>query len=288
MSAAPNISPMQVAERLLTVAGEIAVMPQVVYKIVETLRSETTSAADLEREISVDPGFSAKVLQQANSAYYALPRPVRSVKEAVTLLGFKQVRFIAMQAGVFDFFVGKNDKDSLRRRQWWRHALDTAQANLILAKGNKTVQPDIAYTAGLFHSLGRTLLCRNSAPKYDKVEFLMEKGAPAWQAEQAVFGCHHGHVVIAAAQAWRFPDDLSQCLDYLEPAFPGEPGAEARANLYVAHLIATFVQKGAVPNMTSELLFPSWVYEVLAVEPEKMGELVLVTLRKLIETVKHQ
>ena len=91
MSAAPNISPMQVAERLLTVAGEIAVMPQVVYKIVETLRSETTSAADLEREISVDPGFSAKVLQQANSAYYALPRPVRSVKEAVTLLGFKQV-----------------------------------------------------------------------------------------------------------------------------------------------------------------------------------------------------
>jgi HD-like signal output (HDOD) protein len=260
----------------------------VVYKIVETLRSETTSAADLEREISVDPGFSAKVLQQANSAYYALPRPVRSVKEAVTLLGFKQVRFIAMQAGVFDFFVGKNDKDSLRRRQWWRHALDTAQANLILAKGNKTVQPDIAYTAGLFHSLGRTLLCRNSAPKYDKVEFLMEKGAPAWQAEQAVFGCHHGHVVIAAAQAWRFPDDLSQCLDYLEPAFPGEPGAEARANLYVAHLIATFVQKGAVPNMTSELLFPSWVYEVLAVEPEKMGELVVVTLRKLIETAKHQ
>lgn len=288
MSAAPNISPMQVAERLLAVAGEIAVMPQVVYKIVETLRSETTSAADLEREISVDPGFSARVLQQANSAFYALPRPVRSVKEAVTFLGFKQVRFIAMQAGVFDFFVGKNDKDSLRRRQWWRHALDTAQANLILSTVSKTVQPDIAYTAGLFHSLGRTLLCRQSAPLYDKVEFLIEKGAPVWQAEQAVFGCHHGHVLIAAAQAWRFPDDLSQCLDYLEPAFPGEPGAEARANLYVAHLIATFMQKGAVPNMTSELVFPSWVYEVLAVEPEKMGELVVGTLRKLIETAKHQ
>ncbi|HXH59835.1 MAG TPA: HDOD domain-containing protein, partial [Fimbriimonadaceae bacterium] len=126
MSALPAGQGNEAVEIVLASTKEVAVLPQVVYKIMEMTSSTDSSAAMLERAIIIDPGFSTKILTQANSAYYALPRKVTSIKEAVAFLGFRAVRQLAMAVGVFDLFLGKTDAESIRRRGWWRHSLDTA------------------------------------------------------------------------------------------------------------------------------------------------------------------
>jgi c-di-GMP phosphodiesterase len=47
---------------------------------------------DLERAISSDVGLSLKLLRYINSAFFALPRTVESVREALTLLGTATIR----------------------------------------------------------------------------------------------------------------------------------------------------------------------------------------------------
>ena len=47
---------------------------------------------DLEQAISADVGLSLKLLRYVNSAFFALPRDVESVREALTLLGTATVR----------------------------------------------------------------------------------------------------------------------------------------------------------------------------------------------------
>ena len=56
------------------------------------LTSGDVSFEDLERIISSDIGLSLKLLRYVNSAFFALPRTVGSVREALTLLGIRTVR----------------------------------------------------------------------------------------------------------------------------------------------------------------------------------------------------
>ena len=56
------------------------------------LSAADASFEDLERIISSDVGLSLKLLRYVNSAFFALPRNIGSVREALTLLGTRTVR----------------------------------------------------------------------------------------------------------------------------------------------------------------------------------------------------
>ena len=56
------------------------------------LSSADASFEDLERIISSDVGLSIKLLRYVNSAYFALPRTIGSVREALSLLGTRTIR----------------------------------------------------------------------------------------------------------------------------------------------------------------------------------------------------
>ena len=56
------------------------------------LTAGDVSFEDLERIISSDIGLSLKLLRYVNSAFFALPRTVSSVREALNLLGVRTVR----------------------------------------------------------------------------------------------------------------------------------------------------------------------------------------------------
>ena len=56
------------------------------------LTTPDSSFEELERTISADVGLSVALLRHVNSAYFALPRKIDTVREALTLLGPRAVR----------------------------------------------------------------------------------------------------------------------------------------------------------------------------------------------------
>lgn len=207
--------------KLIEQIEELAVLPHVVYKVLELSATTDTAATELERTIVVDPGFSTRLLTLANSAFYALPKRVTSIREAVAFLGFKQIRQMAMTVGFFDMFVGKNDRGSLRRRAWWRHSIDTAVSCRWLATESRRLAADEAYTCGLLHYLGKPLLDRHDPVGYEQVERLVAEGG--WteiDAEREVFGGDHVQVAMGACAKWRIPETIVAALDYVSPPDP--------------------------------------------------------------------
>src|SRR5688572_28471606 len=168
MSAVPASNESPALDKLLARINEMPVLPHVVFKVMEITGGSEFPAVELENAIVADPGFSSKLITLANSAYYGLPRKVTSVKEAIGFLGFKAIRQLAMTVGVFDMFIGKNDKESLRRRSWWRHSVDTAVCARYLATRTRALPADEAYSAGLFHIMGKNLLDRFGEASYEK------------------------------------------------------------------------------------------------------------------------
>ena len=230
--------------------------------------SVDSSAVELERVIVVDPGFAAKVLSLANSVHYALPKKVTSIREAVTFIGLKAVRELAMNVGIFDMFLGKTDKESLRRRMWWRHSVDTAVTASMVAEYAKA-DSDEAYAAGLLHYIGKTVMDRYDTPAYEKVVILVDRGVPDWKAETAVFGCDHATVAMAVADKWGFPDDLVFSLDYLRKPTDDRECPKARAAVAIGHKIAKLVVSGAKKSDIEAHHLPEWAMEILGIMPDR-------------------
>lgn len=264
----------QTTGNVLEHVADIAVLPQVVYKIIELTGSDESSAALMEREILIDPGFSAKLLRQANSAYYALPRKVTSIREAVMFLGFTSVRQLAMSVGVFDLFVGKTDRESLRRRKWWRHSLNTAVvARQLAPQFGFDAEP--AYTAGLLHLIGKTLLDRFDSALYEKVELVIEKGAPDLLAERAVYGCDHVLLGYEASLHWGFPDILASAMRYATPPDDGMPPIEARFRAFtmLCTKLTGKIEWEVNPLTATPVTYTNWCLELLDIDEAGADEL---------------
>jgi HD-like signal output (HDOD) protein len=58
--------------------------------------SEDTTTADIAHVLQSDPALSGRILKVANSAYSGRCRPATSVREAVTQLGIRLTRNIAL------------------------------------------------------------------------------------------------------------------------------------------------------------------------------------------------
>ncbi len=260
------------ATKLLARVNELAVLPHVIYKVLELSGSVDSSTAEIERAIVVDPGFSSRLLTVANSAYYALPKKVTSIKEAILFLGFKTIRQIAMTVGMYDMFVGKNDKESLRRRAWWRLSVDSAVCCRWLAKETRRLAPEDAYTCGLLHLIGKTLLDRFGEDDYERVDLFVAQGLPDRYAELEIYGCDHMQIAVAAARKWGFPEPLLYALQYMEPAPADEPNLPHRACVAVGSRVAHWAVEGAPGEGAPERQLPSWAVVGLGIPAEREGE----------------
>lgn len=254
-------------EKVVNRIDEIAVLPHVVYKVLELSATTDTAASELERAIVIDPGFSTRLLTLANSAFYGLPKRVTSIREAVTFLGFKQIRQLAMTVGFFDMFVGKNDRESLRRRAWWRHSIDTAVCCRYLAQQTRVLPPDEAYTCGLLHFIGKPILDRFLPGGYDQVDALVASGASMRASEQSVFGCDHVQVAIAACKKWRLPETLLDGIDYDRADDTEVP--KASAVVAVGSAMAHSIVDGPAADP-----IPDWALLNLSYTPDQADDLI--------------
>lgn len=242
-----------------------------IFKILETSGSADSSVVDIERAIVVDPGFSARVLTLANSALMALPRRVNSIKDAVMFIGFKQVRQLAMTVGVFDLFAGKTDKESLRRRAWWRHSIDTAVCCRYLAAKVPTLNQEEAYTCGLLHYVGKTILDRFDPEASERAAAEIESGTEEREAEFNHFGCDHVQVAVAVAQHWQFPELLVRGLKYAEEPAEGDLNAGLRACVALSSHIAKVARDGDAVEHDDP---PAWAVGLLGLSLDQLPAIV--------------
>ena len=250
--------------------SEIAVLPHVVFSILEPVGPDEPSTTELDKIVSVDPGFATKALALANSGSFAKPRTVGAVSEAIELLGYRTVRTLAMTAGTFEMFVGKNDPYSLRRRRWWRHSVDSAIACRWIAQQSRTANSEEAYTAGLLHLLGKTLLDRYGRHDYTLVTERQASGARDIDAERAVYGCDHTELLISLAERWQLPEKMIKSFDYYQAPETGDEYLPLRACVALATRMASAACKG--PELGSGDLAdcPDWALGILGMSRNQL------------------
>jgi c-di-GMP-related signal transduction protein len=111
-------------------------------RMMALLQDPACELDDLERAISSDPGLSSRLLRWVNSAYFLLPRKLSSVREALMLLGMRNVRSWALLMTL----AGIEDQPS----ELIRTAMTRAKMCELVAQALDRPDADEHFTVGLF------------------------------------------------------------------------------------------------------------------------------------------
>src|SRR5438309_7668159 len=98
--------------------------PAVAHRVLALVGQEDVSIYELGQVVQMDPSFSAELLRFANSALFGARREVKTLPQAITMVGIDRLRAIAT-------FIAMNRmvRSSLRLealRKVWVHSLATA------------------------------------------------------------------------------------------------------------------------------------------------------------------
>jgi EAL and modified HD-GYP domain-containing signal transduction protein len=173
------------------------------------LTATEPSFEDLERIIAADVGLSIALLRHVNSAFFALPRKIDTVREAITLLGVKAVRRWATVVAVSSVAEAPDQLVAL--------ALLRARMCELLGRRAADEERDRLFTVGLF-SVADALL---DASMEDVLETL-----PFSEEIVAALLRHEGSL----------GDTLASVLRYEQGHLPAEGDATELAEAYLASL----------------------------------------------------
>lgn len=231
--------------------------PSILGRIEAEMRAEEPDFRLLGNLIGADVGLAASVIKVANSPFFGSGRKVRTVADALLVLGLKvtvnTVAGIALQQ-TFPHVP------SLER--FWDSATRSARVSAWLAQqlGKRTrLRPDDAYTFGLFRDCGVPVLMI-PFPEYPKI--LMQANNEAVRlftvVEDELLSINHAVVGAQLAQDWLLPDEVASAIQYHhDPAAFSGPESDsvpldAKQMIAIAQLAEYLIQQHTGLNKSQE------------------------------------
>lgn len=209
-------------EQLAAGVEDLPSLPAIVMELLGDIEQQDVDISVLAKKVSYDQALTAKTLRLANAPSFGLQVKVTTIQQAITFLGFQTTRNLITAAALTGCFPngrcpGFDDK------AFWRHSIATAACARALARRLR-FNPDVAFTAGLLHDIGRLMLVTAYPAAYgDVLAWRVDRGGEWQDAERAVLGLDHVDAGIALAEHWHFSDTMRQAIAYHHA--PQTPGA---------------------------------------------------------------
>lgn len=203
-----------ILEKLFAKISEVSTLPTAAVRIIDVVGDEHSSAHDLLRLVESDPAVSIRVMRTVNSAFYSLRNPVANLRTAITLLGFREVRNLALTAYLSRLFKVTAGYRTYTRQGLWDHLVGVATASRLIAKATKGAPPDDAYLAGLMHDIGLLFIDQQIHKRFRQLVDALDEATPTCQIEQQLLTFDHAELGAYVTQQWRFADGLVAAIRY--------------------------------------------------------------------------
>jgi len=179
--------------------------PTILDRISREMMQDEPDYKRLANIIGADVSLSASLIKTANSPFFGYRNRVRSVNEALMMLGLD----VASRA-IAGIILRKVFPNSLHLERFWDASARIARLSGWLAQhvGHNKLRPDDAYTFGLFRDCGIPVLLMRF-PGYEKIlaNANSEAGRSFTAIEDAQLPTNHAMVGCLLAQSWWLPEE---------------------------------------------------------------------------------
>jgi HD-like signal output (HDOD) protein len=218
--------------------------PEVALSVIEMARDPDVDLGRLSRLIELDPTLTAQLLRTVNSARFGLSARVKTVSNAVSLVGLKSLRMLATAFGMLNPFSARLPHAIYQR--YWRKSLTVALLARELAS-TSTDDACTAFTTGLVSDIGVLVLAQVDGPPYHKVyQQLQTAPKELLAAEKTRFGTDHYRVGGLTLRQFALDPQVVQAvlsLSELESSLPCSSSLLTR-QLQMAHELSERLVQG--------------------------------------------
>ena len=203
-------------ESIITNLDQLPSIPDVVGKVINMVNDPNVDFKVIAQEISRDQAITTNLLKLCNSAYFSKGKEITSLDRAIVTLGIKEVKdaimVVATKAVLNRVILGYD----LTKGMLWEHDLAVAvmAKNIALMKKDR-VNADIAFTGGIIHDVGKTVLALFVQNAFKDILSMVEsRGISFQQAERETMGYDHQEVGERILNKWKFPEVLKAIVRY--------------------------------------------------------------------------
>jgi len=242
----------------------LQLVPSVAIKLLKLTNDDNSKILDLSRIIETEPTLAAKILRNVNSAAYALPNKISSINRAVSILGFSSVRRIALAQLFYNKLINHNSRQKFDPLFFWQHCLFVASLSKGIAVALQHPDPDMVYSAGLIHDIGKIVLETYGRLSYSDFISAPKNSAPILDEERSHFGLTHAEIGHVFCREWQLPEAVTAVAAcHHEQPEPTSPYADFRQEIaivsfadYIAWLqgVGSSDDSHSQPDLQSDVL----------------------------------
>jgi len=199
-------------DELITIG--IPPRPKVLLSIEREMRREEPDYSVLEKVISLDVGVAASLLKIAKSPLFGNSANVRTIKDALQVLGLKIVATAIAGLSLRKAFANVPNLE-----RFWDASACVAQISAWLTSQvvfpARPIRPDEVYTYGLFRDAGIPVLLSNFSDYLDVLKVAnSEAEQPFTRIEDQEYGINHALIGAKLAKEWELPDEHRNAIEF--------------------------------------------------------------------------
>ncbi len=191
-------------ESRLDALEALPILPTLALRFIELGKDPDAELQDYVRVAQGDPSLSAKLLAVGNSAWIGARHEIRTVKQAVGLLGTNNVRALAISyclAGLHSVWKLPQEE----AESYWQAALCKAAAAELLTEVRLPKRSEEAFTLALFQDIGIGLLAATGGREYVEQLQAVPTVEEQLRYEKERFDADHTQVGECIAQRLKLP-----------------------------------------------------------------------------------
>jgi putative nucleotidyltransferase with HDIG domain len=195
---------------LLASIRKLPTFSTTVIRLSSVLNDPDASVGEFEAIILPDVALTANLLRIANSAFFALPRRIGSVREAITLLGINRVYELGAMAAVEAVVPERLPGYGIDAAAYWCHSVAVGVLSERLTRDKKLATPALTFTAGLMHDIGKLVISEYLAKVQAALQDeMIRRNRSLIESEREVLGVDHGEIGADIARSWNLPEEVA-------------------------------------------------------------------------------
>jgi len=169
--------------------------------------SDKEGVAALSGSILKDFALTNKLLKLVNTAYFGqFGGTISTVSRAIMVLGFDQIRSIALTLMLFEHLQNKAQASDLKDEVLSSFFSGVVARELVSKAGIRDGEE--GFICAMFHNLGRLLVAFYFHEEHLEIQKLTARGAEPNTAATQVLGLSFDGLGIGIARSWNFPEKL--------------------------------------------------------------------------------
>lgn len=273
------------ALELVKGVSSLGSLPDIYQRISQVVNNPRSTAKDIGKITSEDPGLTGRLLRLVNSAFFGFPSKIETVSRAVMIVGTDQLRDLSLATSVVEMF-DKVPQEIVDMNSFWKHSIACGVCARVIAGLRREQNVERFFVAGLLHDIGSMILyIKKPDESIQMIQKAKNEKKNLHVVEKEVLGFDHAQIGGALLSEWRLPLTLQTAVNYHHAP---HKTTNYRLEVYLVH-VAEMVVNALDLGSSGETFVPSLDYQALdflKLGPEQLTNMMIEIDKQYQDVIK--